>query len=72
MFLVRHGATEWSVSGQHTGRTDLPLLELGRHEAEGVCEVLDRRPFSLVLTSPLVRAFETCALAGYGEVAETM
>jgi probable phosphoglycerate mutase len=66
--LVRHGATEWSESGQHTGRTDVPLLEEGRRQAEAAGRTLralgfDR--FGLVLTSPLRRASETCALAGF-------
>jgi probable phosphoglycerate mutase len=74
MVLLRHGATEWSQSGQHTGRTDIPLLDEGRRQAEAAgrllrAEGLDR--FDLVLTSPLRRAAETCALAGFGAEAET-
>ena len=73
MVLLRHGATEWSQSGQHTGRTDIPLLDEGRQQAEAAgaflrAEGLDR--FDLVLTSPLRRAEETCELAGFGEGAE--
>jgi probable phosphoglycerate mutase len=64
VLLVRHGATEWSVSGQHTGTTDIPLTDEGRHHAELVRPRLAERDFALVLTSPLVRARETCALAG--------
>ena len=68
--LVRHGETEWSRSGRHTGRTDVPLSELGRREAEAVGEELAGRQFTLVLTSPLQRAGETCRLAGYGAGAQ--
>ena len=66
--LLRHGATEWSLSGQHTGRTDIPLLDEGRRDAELAGELLRRRGFghfAQVLTSPLRRASETCALAGF-------
>jgi probable phosphoglycerate mutase len=65
--LVRHGATEWSISGQHTGSTDLPLVEEGREEARAVREPLAARDFALVLCSPLDRARETAELAGYGD-----
>jgi broad specificity phosphatase PhoE len=68
--LVRHGETEWSRAGKHTGRTDVPLTERGRREAEAVGADLQGRRFALVLTSPLARAAETCRLAGLGEVAE--
>jgi broad specificity phosphatase PhoE len=68
--LVRHGETEWSQAGKHTGRTDVPLTERGRREAEAVGADLQGRRFALVLTSPLARAAETCRLAGLGEVAE--
>src|SRR5215211_7673625 len=65
--LVRHGETEWTLSGQHTGRTDIPLTDRGREEARALGTQLARRPFALVLTSPLVRAAETCRLAGLAE-----
>jgi broad specificity phosphatase PhoE len=68
LVLLRHGATEWSQSGQHTGRTDIPLLAQGCTEAELAGELLRERgwaPFAQVLTSPLRRASETCARAGF-------
>jgi broad specificity phosphatase PhoE len=70
LWLIRHGETEWSRSGAHTGRTDLPLIETGREEARALGRTLRGRQFALVLTSPLERARETCALAGYGDVAQ--
>jgi broad specificity phosphatase PhoE len=71
VYIVRHGATEWSVSGQHTGsRTDLPLLPSGEEQAEAVGAKLAGHEFALVLTSPLLRARETCRLAGFGDVAQ--
>ena len=71
LWLIRHGETEWSRSGAHTGRTDLPLTEQGRRNAEAVGRLLKGRPFALVLVSPLQRAVETCRLAGYVDVAQT-
>jgi broad specificity phosphatase PhoE len=65
--LVRHGETEWSRSGQHTSRTDLPLIEEGRERALALGPILAEWEFSLVLTSPLRRARETCELAGFGD-----
>jgi broad specificity phosphatase PhoE len=65
--LVRHGETEWSRSGRHTGRTEVPLTERGRAQAEAVGAALRNRDFALVLTSPLGRAFETGRLAGFGK-----
>jgi broad specificity phosphatase PhoE len=62
--LVRHGETEWSRQGKHTGRTDVPLTEAGRREAQALGAELRGRRFELVLTSPLSRAIETCRLAG--------
>ena len=70
VFLVRHGETEWSVTGQHTGRTDLPLTEEGRRQAKRLGARLAGERFALVLVSPLSRARETARLAGFGDVAE--
>ena len=70
LWLIRHGETEWSLSGAHTGRTDLPLTDRGRAEAAAIGQHLHGRPFAVVLTSPLERARETCQLAGYGDNAE--
>jgi probable phosphoglycerate mutase len=67
--VVRHGETEWSASGRHTSRTDLPLTERGRERARRLRGVLADRSFALVLSSPLRRARETCELAGFGDVA---
>ena len=70
IWLFRHGETEWSLSGQHTGRTDLPLTAAGRRRAVALGRRLAGRPFALVMSSPLGRALETCRLAGYGDVVE--
>jgi probable phosphoglycerate mutase len=68
LWLVRHGETEWSRSGRHTGRTDLPLTAAGEDEARGLRAVLaDVRP-ALVLCSPLLRARDTARLAGYQDI----
>ncbi len=69
--LVRHGQTEWSLSGQHTGTTDMPLTEEGRRHAQGLGARLEGREFARILSSPLSRALETCQLAGLGDRAET-
>ena len=68
--LFRHGETEWSRSGAHTGRTDVPLTIEGRKRAADIGRYLAGRRFALVLTSPLARARDTCELAGYGSVAQ--
>lgn len=72
ILLARHSQTEWSLLGRHTGRTDIPLIEEGRRGAKLLGERLHRAPWSglegvEVRTSPLVRASETCAIAGFGE-----
>jgi probable phosphoglycerate mutase len=68
--VVRHGATEWSESGKHTSRTDLPLLPAGRERARRLGELLEPDAFAAVLCSPLRRARETCELAGFGDRAQ--
>jgi broad specificity phosphatase PhoE len=66
IYLFRHGETEWSVSGQHTGRTDLPLTAQGERQASGLAERLRGMVFSHVFTSPRLRARRTCELCGLG------
>jgi probable phosphoglycerate mutase len=70
LVLARHGETEWSRAGRHTGRTDVPLTEAGREEARSLGPVLAGRAFSRVLSSPLSRALETARLAGFGDRVE--
>jgi broad specificity phosphatase PhoE len=70
IYLVRHGETEWSLSRQHTGTTDIPLTNNGRNVAALLRPVLSPKILALVLTSPLRRARETCDLAGLGERAQ--
>jgi broad specificity phosphatase PhoE len=69
LWLVRHGETPWSLTGQHTGRRDLPLTEEGERQARAVGARLGGRPFAEVRVSPLLRARQTCALAGYAAAA---
>ena len=70
LYLIRHGETEWSLSGQHTGRTDIPLTARGEDEAREIGQRLRVIPFSRVFTSPLQRARQTCELAGLRPTAE--
>ncbi|HET6815824.1 MAG TPA: histidine phosphatase family protein [Mycobacteriales bacterium] len=72
VWLVRHGETEWSAAGRHTGTTDLPLTERGREAARAVAPALHDHTFAAVLTSPLRRARETCELAGLAAHAEVV
>jgi probable phosphoglycerate mutase len=69
VFVMRHGETAWSVSGRHTGTTDLPLTDNGRRLAERLRPVLAREAFARVFVSPMRRARETCELAGLGNAA---
>jgi len=70
IWLIRHSETEWALTGQHTGHTDIPLTERGRREAVLLGNRLQGHPFARVFTSPLSRAADTCRLAGFGEIAE--
>ena len=71
VYLARHGETAWTLSGQHTGRTDLPLTERGERQARALGERLHGLAFAKVLTSPSQRAVRTAELTGFGRVAET-
>jgi broad specificity phosphatase PhoE len=70
IYLARHGETAWSLTGQHTGRTDIPLTDRGERNARRLGQRLNGLTFAKVWTSPLQRASRTCELAGYGTVAE--
>jgi broad specificity phosphatase PhoE len=70
IYLARHGETAWSLTGQHTGLTDLPLTERGENEARALGKRLAGVAFAKVFTSPLQRAARTCEIAGFGAVAE--
>jgi probable phosphoglycerate mutase len=70
VWLLRHGETEWSLGGRHTGRTDVPLDGEGERQALALGRRLDGHDFALVLVSPLGRARRTCELAGYGAQAQ--
>lgn len=69
LWLIRHGETEWSRTGRHTGRTDVVLTPRGEQDAIGLRQRLAGQRFALVLSSPLRRAWETCRLAGLGDAA---
>jgi broad specificity phosphatase PhoE len=71
VYLARHGETAWSLTGQHTGLTDLPLTERGQRNARSLGQRLRGMSFAKVFTSPLQRAAKTCELAGFKEVAES-
>jgi len=71
VFLIRHGETEWSISGQHTGTSDIPLTANGRTLPRRLAPILAKVAFARIFTSPLSRARETCELAGLGERAES-
>src|SRR5258708_33303400 len=70
IYLARHGETAWSLTGQHTGLTDLPLTEAGERNAQRLRGRLRGLMFARVFTSPLRRAMRTCELAGFGSMAE--
>ncbi|RFB78353.1 histidine phosphatase family protein [Methylovirgula sp. 4M-Z18] len=67
LFYVRHGETEWALSGKHTGKTDVPLTKNGEAGAQALQPLLGRYTFDHVLSSPRTRAYSTCVLAGYGD-----
>jgi len=68
LYLIRHGATEWSENGRHTGTTDLSLTELGKKQAELLKKRLEKEKFTKVFSSPLNRALETCKICGYNPI----
>ena len=67
VFLIRHGETEWTIAGRHTGRTDIPLTANGERLSRRLAPVFARQPVAAVLTSPLQRARTTCELVGFGD-----
>src|SRR6185503_12911376 len=69
IYLIRHGETAWTLSGQHTGTTDIPLTENGKQQARLLAQRLKNQKFSSILVSPKLRAQETCAIAGYANQA---
>ncbi len=71
-WIARHGETEWSLAGRHTGRTDVPLTPHGEDSARALGARLRGKAFAAVFTSPLVRAARTCELAGFGSVARVL
>jgi probable phosphoglycerate mutase len=70
LWLIRHGETEWSLSGAHTGLTDIPLTPAGEQKARAIRDKVAGVHFAMVLTSPLLRARRTCELAGFGDQAQ--
>jgi broad specificity phosphatase PhoE len=70
LWLIRHGETEWSLSGAHTSTTDIPLTEHGRQRAVELRDYLSGKKFAAVFVSPMQRARQTCEIAGYGDVAQ--
>ncbi|MFO0788234.1 MAG: histidine phosphatase family protein [Pirellulales bacterium] len=72
LYVARHGETEWSITGQHTGRADIPLTKRGEQMAAELGARLHKLSFTRVYTSPLIRAAETCRIAGYAAVADSM
>src|SRR5258708_3541066 len=70
IYIARHGETAWTLTGQHTGLTDLPLTPQGERNARALADRLQGLVFAKVFTSPLLRARQTCTLAGFGAVAE--
>jgi broad specificity phosphatase PhoE len=72
LVLIRHGETEWSLDGRHTGNSDIPLTEVGRGQAESLRDALRSRRFERVVSSPRQRSLDTCRLAGLGDRVEVM